>query len=91
MAEQLHGTAIKGETIMLAVSSAGCTKSAQFRLDVTDAGGELAVTIVRTAPDFCKMVPHVTEIELALPDQLRGAPFKVQNPFGKGPVWPPSE
>lgn len=77
--------------VIVAVSSAGCTKLEDFRLDVTDAGGELAVTVVRTQPDFCKMVPLVTEIELALPDQLRSAPFKVQNPFIKGPVWPPLE
>lgn len=91
MAEQLHGLMINDGKVKAAVSSAGCTKSEGFRLDVADADGELKVTVVRTAPDFCKMVPHVTEIELTLPEQLRSAPFKVQNPFSTGPVWPPLE
>jgi cytochrome c-type biogenesis protein CcmE len=91
MAEQLHGMVIRDGTILVAVSSAGCTQSEQFRLDITDAGGRTEVTLVRTLPDFCKMAPMVKEIELKLPAELQSATFKVQNPFGKGPVWPPSE
>ena len=91
MAEQIHGLKMGDGKITVAVSSSGCTKAADFRLEVAEAGGELTLLLVRTQPDFCKMMPSVTEIDFALPDQLRTVPFRVQNPFIKGPVWPPSE
>ena len=59
MAEQLHGLIMGEGKIVIAVSSAGCTNAEQFKLDVAGSAGGLGLTVVRTAPDFCKMVPHV--------------------------------
>ena len=91
MAEQLHGLMIRDGKIVVSVTSTGCTKSEHFKLDVVDANGELAVTVFRTQPDFCKKVPFVIEMELDLPEQAQSAPFKVQNSFIKGPAWMPPE
>lgn len=75
---------IRGEKIMLAVTSTGCTEAGHFRIDSSEIAGELAMTVTRTAPDFCKMAPTVIEIELTLPEPLRGKDFRVQNVFGRG-------
>jgi hypothetical protein len=84
MNETLHGFSIRDGKIVIAVTSNGCTEPTHFRLDVADTGGELAVTVVRMQPDSCKMVAHIVEIELDLPDSLKSAafkPFRLQNLF----------
>ena len=87
MSELLHGCVIRAETIEISVTSTGCTDAADFRFDIDEILGELAVTITRTNQDLCKMVQTVISLELTLPEQLRGKDFRVQNLFARGPRW----
>lgn len=85
MSELLHGLWIREDKIVIAVTSAGCTQPEHFRIDVSGPENEPTVSIVRTQPDLCRMMPHVIEIELRLPDGLLSTSFQIQNAFRQGP------
>ncbi|NHZ37224.1 hypothetical protein [Massilia rubra] len=89
--ERLHGLRFDEKSLIMWVTSTGCTGKDDFDIRVTKGTTgkiTLGLEIVRTTPDLCKTTTHVVELsfsweELGLdPELLKATSVKVANPFG---------
>lgn len=87
MSEQIHGFVIRNRKVVIAVTSHGCTEAEHFRLQTESGIAGFMLTIVRTQEDNCRMVAHVREFEMDIPEEIGNKPFTIQNPFVQGPMW----
>jgi hypothetical protein len=92
MQEPIHACAVRGDMLVLGVTSTGGSNAEDFRLDAVNESAGYILTIVRTRPDLLRAAAHVKEVQLPLSAVLEGQSFTVRNPFTAGPhsnskVW----
>lgn len=79
--EAIHGIKIKDGNVVFSVLSGGCTKKEHFVCEVSK-GQIPAITLYRTTPDHCEMVPHVIEISFSKKELgLKAFNFTIKNEF----------
>ncbi|BBM83936.1 hypothetical protein [Candidatus Uabimicrobium amorphum] len=79
--EAIYGVKVKDGNVIFSVLSGGCTKKEHFECQVGD-GKVPAITLYRTTPDYCEMVPHVVEISFSKKELgLKAFNFVIKNEF----------
>ncbi|MDJ0715435.1 MAG: hypothetical protein QNJ54_14615 [Prochloraceae cyanobacterium] len=84
MTETLHGLVLTETSIIITVTSNGCTEKKDFKIELQESKPPI-VTFIRVVPDPCKMVSHSIDITFSL-KEIGVAQFKVANPFAPGPT-----
>ncbi|MDJ0715436.1 MAG: hypothetical protein QNJ54_14620 [Prochloraceae cyanobacterium] len=84
MTETLHGLIITETSVIITVTSNGCTEKKDFKIELQESKPPI-VTFIRVKPDPCNMVSHSIDITFSL-KEVGAAEFKVTNPFAPGPT-----
>ena len=84
MSETIYGFDVTATSIKFKVKSTGCTKPADFELQLDEGKDGLpSITIVRNRQDMCRALPRLYPVELPLPEELLGAQsINIANPIG---------
>ncbi|NMF63764.1 hypothetical protein DP113_29300 [Brasilonema octagenarum UFV-E1] len=82
--ETLHGLVLTDISATITVTSNGCTKKDDFKIELTKSLPPIA-TFIRVKPDNCDAVAHSIDLVFSL-KEVGAAEFKVANPFVPGPA-----
>lgn len=85
MKELIHGLSFQGNTLKILVTTTGYTTAKSLKLDAISGIAGYMLTVIRTEEDFGKMMPQIIEVEIAIPDEVAGRSFTIQNEFVDGP------
>lgn len=78
--EPLYGFSISENTITILVKSTGCTKPADFHIEVVSEAQESLVSVSRIRRDRCRAMPRIVPIDLELVTGQQ-LPYRITNLF----------
>ena len=82
--EMLHGLVVNNETVILTVTSNGCTSADSFKIDVAESLPP-QVKVIRVIPDNCRGVSRPIDLKFPL-KAFGGRKFRLANPLAVGPA-----
>ncbi len=79
--ETQHGYKIHHESLLLTVTSHGCTKPGHFVATLRQVDDVQTLAITRTRADVCRMMPYAKTVEIAVPTLTQDTAVRILNPI----------